>query len=119
VRAHQAARKFGVLSVENVVRRLVDGRHGLKESDRATMTELDRAALSYQIVLTKADKVTEGGLASLKRAITAELARHPAAHPEIIATSAHKGEGMAELRASLAAVAEFTPPALSTPTPLR
>jgi GTP-binding protein len=77
---------------------LVDGRHGLKESDRATMTELDRAALSYQIVLTKADKVTEGGLASLKRAITAELARHPAAHPEIIATSAHKGEGMAELR---------------------
>jgi GTP-binding protein len=98
---------------------LVDGRHGLKESDRATMTELDRAALSYQIVLTKADKVTEAGLASLKRAITAELARHPAAHPEIIATSAHKGEGMAELRASLAAVAEFAPPALSTPTPLR
>ena len=83
------------------------------------MTELDRAALSYQIVLTKADKVTEGGLASLKRKIGADLARHPAAHPEIIATSAHKGEGMAELRASLAAVAEFAPPALSTPTPLR
>ena len=98
---------------------LVDGRHGLKESDRATMTELDRAALSYQIVLTKADKVTEAGLAALKRAIGAELARHPAAHPEIIATAAHKGEGMAELRASLAAVAEFAAPALSTPTPLR
>jgi GTP-binding protein len=98
---------------------LVDGRHGLKDSDRATMTELDGAALSYQIVLTKADKVTEAGLASLKRAIAAELARHPAAHPEIIATSAHKGEGMAELRASLAAVAEFASPALSTPTPLR
>jgi GTP-binding protein len=98
---------------------LVDGRHGLKESDRATMTELDRAALSYQIVLTKADKVTEAGLAALKRTIGAELTRHPAAHPEIIATSAHKGEGMAELRASLAAVAEFAPPALSTPTPLR
>ena len=98
---------------------LVDARHGLKDSDRRTMTELDRAALSYQIVLTKADKVGAEGLAGLKRKISAELARHAAAHPEIIATSAHTGQGIEALRAGLAELAEAVPPALSTPTPLR
>jgi GTP-binding protein len=98
---------------------LVDARHGLKDSDRRTMTELDRAALSYQIVLTKADKAGAEGLAGLTCKIAAELARHGAAHPEIIATSAHTGQGIEALRAALAELAEAVPPALSTPTPLR
>jgi len=98
---------------------LIDARHGLKDSDRKTMTELDRAALSYQLVLTKADKVGTEGLAALERKIAAELARHAAAHPEIIATSAHAGQGIEDLRAALAELAEDVPPLLSTPTPLR
>ena len=81
------------------------------------MTELDRAALSYQLVLTKADKVGAEALAGLTRKIAAELARHGAAHPEIITTSAQTGEGIAALRAALADLAEAAP--LSTPTPLR
>jgi GTP-binding protein len=103
---------------------LIDARHGLKESDRKTMSELDRAALSYQIVLTKADKAGAEGLTALERKIGAELARHGAAHPEIIATSAHTGQGIEALRAALAELAESAPeesgpPLLSTPTPLR
>jgi GTP-binding protein len=90
---------------------LIDARHGLKESDRATMAALDGAALSYQLVLTKTDKVSESALAELRQRLSAELARHGAAHPEIIATSAHEGQGIEALRAALAA--------LSTPTPLR
>ena len=58
-------------------------------------------------------------LAGLTRKIAAELARHGAAHPEIIATSAHTGEGIEALRAALADLAEAAPPVLSTPTPLR
>ena len=81
------------------------------ESDRQTMAALDGAALSYQLVLTKTDKVSESALAELRKRLSAELARHGAAHPEIIATSAHEGQGIEALRAALAA--------LSTPTPLR
>ncbi len=70
-------------------------------------------------MLTKADKVTpKPGSPRRSAAIAAELARHPAAHPEIIATSAHEGEGMAELRASLAAVAEFAAPSAFNAPPL-
>ncbi len=100
---------------------LVDGRHGLKESDRSTMDELDRAALSYQLVLTKADQVKPEALAARMQAIAAELARHPAAHPEIAVTSAHAGRGIADLRARLAELAlpDRAPRALSTTPPLR
>ncbi|HZT18371.1 MAG TPA: ribosome biogenesis GTP-binding protein YihA/YsxC [Dongiaceae bacterium] len=89
---------------------LADARHGLKESDRRIMTELDRAALSYQLVLTKADKVEPDALAAAVQKLGAELARHGAAHPEILATSAREGRGIEALRAALAA--------LSSPTPL-
>ena len=84
------------------------------------MTELDEAALSYQIVLTKADKVTAGGLAVARSGRSPPSS--PAIPPPIPRSSPrqrHKGEGIAELRAALAAVAEFAPPALSTPTPFR
>jgi len=90
---------------------LIDARHGLKAIDRETMAELDRAALSYQILLTKADKVTPAGLAAVRQAVAAEARRRRAAHPEILATSAVDGSGIAELRAELAA--------LSSPNPLR
>jgi len=84
---------------------LVDARHGLKDSDRTVMTMLDKSAQPYQVVLTKADKVKAGPLAGLVERTRAELAKHPAAHPEIAITSARKGAGIAELRAALAALA--------------
>ena len=91
---------------------LIDARHGLKEGDRAIMRELDRTAVSYQIVLTKADKAA--GPESLRQALVAATARHPAAHPEIIATSALRGQGIDVLRAELAALAEDPEKALDS-----
>lgn len=84
---------------------LVDGRHGLKDTDREVMDLLDKAAVSYQLVLTKADKVSRADLARLTTQIAATIARRPAAHPEIMATSSREGDGIAELRAALAALA--------------
>ena len=84
---------------------LIDARHGLKEADRAIMGELDEAAVSYQVVLTKCDKVTASELAKLLSAVAAELARHVAAHPEVQATSAMKNTGIEQLRAALSELA--------------
>jgi len=83
---------------------LVDARHGLKETDREVMTLLDQAAVSYQLVLTKCDKVRPAPLALLVAAVAAELARHVAAHPDILATSAETGAGIETVRAALAAL---------------
>jgi GTP-binding protein len=90
---------------------LIDGRHGLKEVDRSIMTVLDEAAVSYQIVLTKIDKVPRAALARCAAATAAELAKHVAAHPTIHLTSAHDQLGIAALRASIAALA--SPPGAS------
>jgi GTP-binding protein len=84
---------------------LVDARHGLKPPDLEFMGRLDRAAVSYQIVLTKTDKVKPPDLQALLAKLSADLARRPAAHPEILATSARDGAGIAPLRATLAALA--------------
>ena len=84
---------------------LIDARHGLKDSDREIMAMLDEAAVVYQVVLTKADKTKPVALEAVVDAITAELARHGAAHPEIAATSAITGAGIPEVRAALAALA--------------
>ena len=84
---------------------LVDARHGLKASDREMMALLDDTAVNYQIVLTKADKRAGAELAAVIAAITVELAKHPAGHPEILATSALTGTGVGELRAAIAALA--------------
>jgi len=84
---------------------LIDSRHGLKDTDRDLMKELDTAAVVYQVVLTKCDKPTAGALAAVTEIVAEELARHPAAHPDIIATSAQSGAGVAALRAVLAALA--------------
>ena len=73
---------------------LIDSRHGIKEVDREVMKMLDDAAVSYRIVLTKADKIKASELAEVTRATEEEARKHPAAHPEIIATSSEKGLGM-------------------------
>lgn len=80
---------------------LIDSRHGIKEVDRDVMKMLDEAAVSYRIVLTKADKVKASDLAAVTEATVAEARKHPAAHPDIIATSSEKGMGIAELRAAV------------------
>ena len=84
---------------------LVDSRHGLKPGDEEIMTLLDRSAVVYQVVLTKADKASGPELAKVKAATAATLKRHVAAHPVIRVTSSQEGAGIAELRAELAALA--------------
>jgi GTP-binding protein len=81
---------------------LVDGRHGLKANDEDVLRSLDKAAVNYQIVLTKADEVKAAARAPMIAATTAALAKHPAAHPDVLATSARSGDGIAELRAAIA-----------------
>lgn len=81
---------------------LIDARHGLKSSDDVVLKALDQAAVSYQIVLTKADQVKESALAEGIACITQQLARRPAAYPRVLATSARNGDGIAELRAAIA-----------------
>ncbi len=85
---------------------LIDARHGLKPPDRDIMAMLDDAAVVYQITLTKADKTKPAGLATTVAETAAELARHPAAHPEIAVTSAAVGDGLADARASIAALVD-------------
>ena len=85
---------------------LIDARHGLKAVDRETMALMDEAAVSYQAVLTKADKVKVGALDNCLATCGDELARRPAAHPHVLATSARTGAGVPELRAALATLAE-------------
>ena len=80
---------------------LVDSRHGLKDVDREVMSLLDRAAVSYRLVLTKADKVKASALEEVRAATAAVARTHGAAHPEILATSSDKGGGIAELRAAV------------------
>lgn len=84
---------------------LIDARHGLKVTDQALMAELDTAAVVYQFVLTKADKVSAGALKAEIAKIEALFPKHPAAYPEIIATSARSGDGIDRLRAELATLA--------------
>ena len=84
---------------------LIDSRHGVKDADRETMKNLDAAAVSYQLVLTKTDYLKK---AELPRAVTAAEAvarKHGAAHPQVLPTSSETGFGIPELRAEILAVA--------------
>jgi GTP-binding protein len=80
---------------------LIDARHGIKDNDKETMKLLDEAAVSYQVVLTKADKPKASELAAIQEKVAAELSKHPAAYPQLIATSARFGSGIPELRAAV------------------
>lgn len=80
---------------------LVDSRHGLKDVDREIMTMLDKAAVVYQIVLTKIDKLNATELAAVQKRTQEEIVSHVAAHPTLILTSSEKGIGIPELRAEI------------------
>jgi GTP-binding protein len=81
---------------------LVDGRRGVKDIDDEMFELLDRAAVSYQVVLTKYDEVKKSERRTIVEATQARLAKRPAAFPEIVVTSSQTGEGIAELRAAVA-----------------
>ena len=85
---------------------LVDSRRGLLENDVEVMTLLDRAAVSYQLILTKTDKLKPDELTAIASRVAAQSRAHGAAHPDLIATSAITGEGIPELRAELAALTD-------------
>lgn len=84
---------------------LVDHRHGVKPPDAEIMALLDRAAVTFQTVLTKADKVKQADRARILDGVRAALARHPAAFPELIVTSSETGQGLPTLRSAIAALA--------------
>lgn len=81
---------------------LIDTRHGIKAVDHEIMSLLDSAAVTFQVVLTKADKLRGKALDNILAQVRGELARHPAAFPEMILTSSEKGDGIATLRATIA-----------------
>ncbi|MEM9228988.1 MAG: ribosome biogenesis GTP-binding protein YihA/YsxC [Pseudomonadota bacterium] len=83
---------------------LIDSRHGVKPVDQEIMRLLDSAAVTYQVVLTKADKPKSDAVAKTLDQVRAALATHPAAYPELILTSAEKGDGLATLRSAIAAM---------------
>jgi GTP-binding protein len=78
---------------------LIDSRHGLKPVDEEVMALLDGAAVSYQAILTKSDKISRTDLERVTEKTSKALAKHPAAYPHVIATSAETGTGFEELRA--------------------
>ena len=81
---------------------LIDSRHGIKKVDHEILTLLDRAAVTFQVVLTKADKIRTAQADATLAQVQAELQKHPAAFPEILRTSSEKGDGIPELRALIA-----------------
>ena len=83
---------------------LIDARHGIKTVDRGIMDMLDEAAVTYQCVLTKADKISRADLQRVEEATVEAVRRHPAAYPEVIATSADTGHGLAEVRARITSI---------------
>ncbi len=85
---------------------LIDARHGLKPVDDEIMALLDGAAVSYQVVLTKADKIKETDLVKVSEATQKALAKHPAAFPQILMTSSEKAFGFEELRGTIAQLLE-------------
>ena len=85
---------------------LVDGRHGPNANDRTVMNELDKAAVSYQVVVTKADKPNHKELEDALKSTREAIAKRPAAHPDLIVTSSETRLGMEDLRAEIRALLE-------------
>ncbi len=84
---------------------LIDSRHGVKKVDEDILTLLDKSAVPFQVVMTKADKVKASDLEKVLTQVRGALAKHPAAFPELVVTSSDKGEGIATLRAIIAGIA--------------
>ena len=96
---------FSYLRGRSTLRRvfvLIDSRHGIKKNDEEVLALLDKAAVSYQIVLTKTDKVKVAALEKLQAETLAKISKRAAAFPTLLSTSSEKNEGMAELRAEIA-----------------
>lgn len=85
---------------------LVDARHGLKPSDQDVMTMLDSAAVNYQVILTKADKLTDAEARTCLEETGRAVMKHVAAYPEVLVTSSKTGDGVAQVRARLAELIE-------------
>jgi GTP-binding protein len=85
---------------------LIDSRHGLKAVDDEAMAAFDIAAVSYQIILTKADKLKPAEVEAVVARTEKQIAKRPAAFPRVLATSSEKGGGIPELRAEIASVCE-------------
>lgn len=83
---------------------LIDARHGAKAVDEEIMGLLDKSAVTFQVVMTKADKVSKAELAKSLEITRASLAKHPAAFPEVVLTSSEKSEGIETLRAIIATI---------------
>ncbi|ABA06321.1 GTPase [Nitrobacter winogradskyi Nb-255] len=81
---------------------LIDARHGIKDIDKTVLGALDRSAVSYQVVLTKADEVKVTEMAERIDITRTQLASHPAAFPDVLVTSSRTGNGIPELRAAMA-----------------
>lgn len=81
---------------------LIDARHGIKDVDRAIMDALDKAAVIYQVVLTKADKPNAADLEQVRLSVAEALRKRPAAHPDLLVTSSQSGTGLEGLRAAIA-----------------
>ncbi|RVC66767.1 YihA family ribosome biogenesis GTP-binding protein [Mesorhizobium sp. M00.F.Ca.ET.038.03.1.1] len=84
---------------------LIDARHGIKAKDEEVLTLLDKAAVSYQVVLTKTDKIKAAGVPRLIEETLAKIKKRPAAFPVVLATSSEKASGLDELRAAIVLVA--------------
>ena len=83
---------------------LIDTRHGIKAVDEEILTLLDRSAVTFQVVMTKADKVKAADREKVLAQVRAALQKHPAAYPEIVLTSSEKGDGIETLRAIVAGI---------------
>lgn len=83
---------------------LIDARHGIKKVDQDILTLLDSSAVTFQVVLTKSDKVKSEDRKKILEQVRSALAKHPAAYPELIITSSEKGDGVAQLRAVIATI---------------
>jgi GTP-binding protein len=81
---------------------LIDARHGLKDTDDGILDTLGKAAVSHEIVLTKCDQISEAELSARVADVKAAMRKRPAAFPDLIATSAHTGAGIDQLRAAIA-----------------
>ncbi|KGD86436.1 ribosome biogenesis GTP-binding protein YihA/YsxC [Rhizobium sp. YS-1r] len=80
---------------------LIDSRHGIKKNDEEVLSLLDKAAVSYQVVLTKTDKIKEPAVAKLIAETTEKIRKRPAAYPLVLSTSSEKGRGLDELRQAI------------------
>jgi GTP-binding protein len=80
---------------------LIDSRHGIKKNDEEVLSLLDKAAVSYQVVLTKTDKIKEPAVPKLIAETLEKIRKRPAAFPEVLSTSSEKGNGLEELRSAI------------------